>query len=850
MPMWTSLGRSVSLKSPKTPKSSSKASDGGSPTPTRADLSLADETRATSFPSSPLAVKSPAARLPSSAVELEFDVVSSPETNKAATQVQALVRGRADRKSAEEDKAAKLRAEAAALQHQQLMEAERKQREKEMELERRRVEQLAMEESRRKAEETHKEHMAALATKKAKDRAAEDERDSKQAMRVEEELQAKLAADLEELAMREKAAQQALAETETAEAAVASALAKVRLSQAEIDVLDEKALSLLQINALSAAYQSQCTACYGNLDTAHEDAKIVLVNQYLTKTRLEEELKDSEAKLAKQMAATKAKQTEFDALTESCTAAEERAAEVLLLATSEATSQAMKLQMAKDATQLRVDEQARQGESLAEWNRILGGQQKRADQTQAAVVEAKAKLDANQAQITTLQEQITAIELAETHANLRAALVHAGFDLDIQAATELKAVQERVLTRAAPPPLGTPGVAPEETNLNAALQLAPEAAAGQPTRETLLEEMQSIVRARYGATATCLEDLQLRKAHFEADAENATQQRKDRLSAVNAEKTALEVSKAEREAYVSKKEAQLKLERGEVIATSEVIHGIEVCIRMIAEEIAICKAYQLKCQSASDGASAAKAAATDALEALRLKNKDKLRLTRAVLESETNVKLQNETYSRGVRAQLETIRIQIASHPLAAEFEWKGEGTAPIKTGPQLLAENDDENKRWLAELEARRATVSAELAVLRDRLEAAEKAAALESKRLESQRAQQVAVLYDLELYTEQLGAKSPSAAALMSPKRSPRQTKTAMLAAVWAINGMKKGAAKSFVDSIKDASAETSSKSPTLPTRGDSPIFAQQEYLRAQEQTIEDNDPLYNPDMTPKPK
>ena len=65
--------------------------------------------------------------MPSSAVELEFDVVSSPETNKAATQVQALVRGRADRKSAEEDKAAKLRAEAAALQQQQLMEAERKQ---------------------------------------------------------------------------------------------------------------------------------------------------------------------------------------------------------------------------------------------------------------------------------------------------------------------------------------------------------------------------------------------------------------------------------------------------------------------------------------------------------------------------------------------------------------------------------------------------------------------------------------------------------------------------------------------------------------------------------------------------
>ena len=774
MPMWTSLGRSVSLKSPKTPKSSSKASVGGIPTPTRADLSLADETRATSFPSSPLAVKSPAARLPSSAVELEFDVVSSPETNKAAMQVQTLVRGRAARKSAtlmaEEDKAAKLRAEAAALQQQQLMEAERKQREKEMELERRRVEQLAMEESRRKAEETHKEHMAALATKKAKDRAAEDERDAKQTAMVEAELEAKLAADLEELGKRQEAAQQALAETETAEAAVASALAKVRLSQAEIDVLDEKALSLLQINALSAAYQSQCTACYGNLDTAHEDARIERATLDSSKTRLEEELKDSEAKLAKQMAATKAKQTEFDALTESCTAAEERAAEVLLLATSEATSQAMKLQMAKDATQLRVDEQARQGESLAEWNRILGGQQKRADQTQAAVVEAKAKLDANQAQITTLQEQITAIELAETHANLRAALVHAGFDLDIQAATELKAVQERVLTRAAPPPLGTPGVAPEETNLNAALQLAPEAAAGQPTRETLLEEMQSIVRARYGATATCLEDLQLRKAHFEADVESQSQTRKNQLSAVNAEKTALEVSKAEREAYVSKKEAQLKLERGEVIATSEVIHGIEVCIRMIAEEIAICKAYQLKCQSASDGASAAKAAATDALEALRLKNKDSLRMARALLESEVKVQEQKSNYTFTLRAQFEALTIQIASHPLAAEFEWKGEGTAPIKTGPQLLAENDDENKRWLAELEARRAVVGSSLEDVRSKLEAAEKHAALESKRLESQRAQQVAVLYDLELYEEQLESRSPRAAVIQPPKRRPK--------------------------------------------------------------------------------
>ena len=134
------------------------------------------------------------------------------------------------------------------------------------------------------------------------------------------------------------------------------------------------------------------------------------------------------------------------------------------------------------------------------------------------------------------------------------------------------------------------------------------------------------------------------------------------------------------------------------------------------------------------------------------------------------MKLQNETYSRGVRAQLESIRIQIASHPLAAEFEWKGEGPAPNKTGPQLLAENDDENKRWLAELEARRAFVGSSLEDVRSKLEAAEKHAAQESKRLADQRAQQVAVLYDLELYEEQLESRSPRAAVIQPPKRRPK--------------------------------------------------------------------------------
>ncbi len=832
-------------------------------------------------PDSP--VDSGAVRLPASAITIEPDFEMPPpekmeEATAAATQVQALVRGRSERKvvterkaaaakeaarqlevqaaeeaaarlAAEEAEAARLRAEAAALAEQQRMEAERKQREYEEELERRRVEQLQMEEQRRKAEAAHRERMAAIATKKARDRAAEDEREAKHALLLEDELEAKLAVDLVDLASREQAAQQALAATEAAEAAVASGLATMRLQLAEIASLEEKARSLDQVKDLFTAYHTQCAGCYGALEAAEDAAKVERANQDFIKARVERELKESEDKLAKQSAATAAKQTELDMLADNCTAAEERAVEALLLATSEATAQAMKLQMASQATQLRAEEHVREEETLAETNLVLAGQQSRAEATQASVDETKAKLDADRARIGVLTDQIQALELAEEHATLQAKLVHAGFETDMKATTELKVVQERVLARPTPPPLGTPGVAPEETILNEAFQLAAEAEGGQPTRETLLEEMQSLVRARYGATATCLEDVQLRKAQFEADVEAARAQRKDQLIATNAEKTALEMGVAEREAYLTKKEAQLKVERAEVSATAKKIHGIEQCIRMLAEEVATSKAYQSKCQGASEAASASQAAAAEALEALRQTHKEKLRQTRATLASEAQVREQNWKYAQGLRAQLEAMQVQIASHPLAAEFEWKGEGTAPNQAGPQLLSQNGFENTRWLAELQARRGETGTQLDELRRRLAAAEKQAAHESKRLAEQRAQQVTVLYDLEKYEEQLEAKSPRAAAATSPRRSPRRQRP----------GFSPPTADQPVASSAPPASDGGPRELSYPDAGAAvsgplsaeAISAQQQFLKSREAAIaqeggdDDRDPLYNPDV-----
>ena len=699
--------------------------------------------------------------------------------------------------------------------------------------------------------EIHQERLAEIAAKKARDRAAEDEHEAKHAFLLESELETKLAADLDELTNREQAAQHALAETESTEAAVASALGKVRLSKAEIASFDEKALSLQQVSALFAAYQTQCNSCYGALEAAEDNAKVLLAVQISTKARLAEELAESEAKLAKQSTKTRMKQTELEALADMCKVAEERPAEVLLHATSEVAMQELKLQMATLATQLRVVEHARQQESVSEMVRVLSGQRKRAEATQLIVQLIKSKLDKDAEHIGRLHEQIEALELAETHAALHATLVNAGFDTDVLAATELKAVQERALTRAAPPKLGTPGVAPEETTLNAAFQLAPEAEGGQPTRKALLAEMELVVGAQSGATARCLRDLELWQAQFQADAEAASAQRKNELIAASAEKTALEVSKAEREAYVAKKEAQLKVERAEASATAKVIHVMHGCIRMLEGEIAACNAYQSKCQSASDAAKAEEANAAGVLDALQLKHKGYQRQGHAVLESEVKVQEQYTKYARGLRTQLEVLRVELASHPLSSEFEWKGEGTAPNKTGAQLLAQHKVESTRWLAELQARRGLVASKLDELRSRLSDAEKHAAQESKSLAELRVQQVTVLYDLEQYAEQLEAKSPRAAAITSPRRSPRRAIVATMAFPSAKKPSSVGSIFVGRAQIAPSNSELLEATPKPVEQNVSPYSAQERFLRTKEQKIlaEEENPDYNPDLAPTP-
>ena len=703
----------------------------------------------------------------------EFEVVCHLEANAAKEEV-ALLRMEAA-VLAEEAEAARLRMEVANLAQKRRAEAERQQLELEEELERRRVEQLQREEQRQQAEASHKARMAAIATKKARDLAAQLEREAQHALLLEDELEAKLAVEAVDLATRKRAAQQALAATEAAEAVVASGLAMLRPEHLnEIAALEERARSLDHVRALFLTYDAQCSGCHRPVDAAEDAVEVERANQEFIKARVERELKESEAKLAKQAAAISAKQTELRTLGATFAAAEQRAVQARLLRSSEATAQALKLEQAARATLLRSEEQERQEEALAESSFLLERQRGRAEATLAATADAASSLDEDKARIGKLDEEVRALELAEKHAALQATLVLGGFDTDTKASTQLKAVQERMqraltsmladapllLPMAADAPgmaAEAPGMtaeAPGMRELNDGFKLL-EAGGGLPPRE--IEELQSLVRSRHGETDACLREVQVRRAQLEADTEAARSWRKDQVSVLNVERTALAMGMAEREALLAERHAQLKHECTEANATAQSLHGIEQCIRMLAEEVEACQKYERRCRQASEAADVAEGAATEALETLRRTREEKLRQARAMLVSETEAREQNRQYAQTLRTQLKATQVAIREQPLAAEFEWKGEGMPPAQAGSELLSRNGVENARWLGQLEARRAQAGERLDKLRRRLEGAEKQAAKESKRLAEQRAQQLTVLHEIERSEQLLEAKSP---------------------------------------------------------------------------------------------
>lgn len=708
-----------------------------------------------------------------------------------ADKLQAVARGNSARKLVAEKKASAQQAAAdadrlAAKVVEDALEAERKAQEEKLAAERREAEekraaerkaqQELAEANARKLKElqaAHEEKMVAIARAKERARTAEDEREARAAKLLEDELETRLTADLTDLASREQAARDAVSKTDAEKAAVSGELFTARLKLTEIAELQEKKKSLTQVIELMEAYSSRCASCRLPVTSAEDAATLVRADEKSVAARAEIELKESKARLSKQAELKATLQAQLNAAVAECSKAEDQALESLKLASSEATTQQLKLTLAERAVALCAEETARHNAAIADAKVLLAVQRERAETTSTVLGEMAEKSSLDKKNVAELEEKIVRVEADDKHAAAVAVLVDSAFEVDIKAASLLAGVQKGLLAGEVPVQPATPharSVILEQEAFAEAFQLSEEAKGGQPSRKKLMEKTYDLVRAQLERTNACSEDVAVRRAQFSADCAAAHNQRQNELLVLRAVKAAIELGMVERAAFAEKKQSQYEIEQEEVRASVATIHAHEECLKMLAAEAQAAATTRKEVLAASKAADAAKASATDALSALRQKSKERLTSLRATLASETEICNTQMAYAENLMSQLTQMAIVKAGNPFSPTFKWstwKGgnsaspEGASPGKAADSLLNDDATANTAWLTQLKNDEVAASEQIEELQKALDAAEKVASFQLARLSEQRAKYATALSEVSTYAAGLEAKSPRAAA-----------------------------------------------------------------------------------------
>jgi hypothetical protein len=209
--------------------------------------------------------------------------------------------------------------------------------------------QRRAEDARAKAEAemraAHDEKCAAITAAKELKRAAEDALEAHRQKLLEDELETKLALELNKLNEWGMAAKGALAATEAAEVDVADILALERSKKQGIDILNEQLISYQQVSKLVATYSKQCADCKEIVTSSEEKEVRMKTNNEIVMSRVAVELKESEQRHAKQTAYMNKAQSQLDSLNAEFDDAEQRAMDAILVTSSEAASQTLKLEV-------------------------------------------------------------------------------------------------------------------------------------------------------------------------------------------------------------------------------------------------------------------------------------------------------------------------------------------------------------------------------------------------------------------------------------------------------------------------------------------------------------------------
>ena len=692
--------------------------------------------------------------------EVDAALAAAAKAEKAATTLQATVRGKADRaKAAELQKA-----------EDQLDSRAERELEKEMKEMRRKKEQAFAAEEAAQARAAYQEARAAEEKlEKVNEKAALE---AKIAAMSEDELvrmqmTMKLSSDLETCAKSLALAAKAVVATELEISTIQVGLKEDRATETyKVAEHDRNIKSINSMLKHVEAYDEQCSQLRYEVNQLVSMENQRRIDSYGITGRVRREVTEAQDRLAKQTDKLHIMQNELKKMYTQYTSAEKQSEAQFSTISSEVVGKTLRVELAEHRLAHLRAEQKKLNEQVAENTRFIDSKTRRVSSTTAQVEEIKAKMALDEQTIGGCKAREAELYAEDHLAEAQKEHKVREFDADRDSLRSLIALQES---------FRSDKLMRLDEELTRELTSNPD-----PTKKTLLERARALVEKTLSDSKGRLALIEQAASTYMHKYDEAKGLRDSELRQLRAERRALVTVHAERNRYLHEKRNQLEIEEKQLARAEGIMVDHKHCMSVLQTEHDLLQKTINERQDELTAASSLKQALGTKLESVQTTNMLNLGRMRMAIESESRVVTEQQAYIESLMGRMQhnegaaveensTVKQQVAAMEKTREEESPME---PIqgKHGLALAHSNELAVHQLVDDLKAQRAQATEGLLASQEKLEAVEKAAQTALADVDAERFTLQHEMSNLHQY--RLSLESRLAAISPSPPSPPKIT------------------------------------------------------------------------------
>ena len=626
--------------------------------------------------------------------EVDAALAAAAKAEKAATTLQATVRGKADRaKAAELQKA-----------EDQLDSRAERELEKEMKEMRRKKEQAFAAEEAAQARAAYQEARAAEEKlEKVNEKAALE---AKIAAMSEDELvrmqmTMKLSSDLETCAKSLALAAKAVVATELEISTIQVGLKEDRATETyKVAEHDRNIKSINSMLKHVEAYDEQCSQLRYEVNQLVSMENQRRIDSYGITGRVRREVTEAQDRLAKQTDKLHIMQNELKKMYTQYTSAEKQSEAQFSTISSEVVGKTLRVELAEHRLAHLRAEQKKLNEQVAENTRFIDSKTRRVSSTTAQVEEIKAKMALDEQTIGGCKAREAELYAEDHLAEAQKEHKVREFDADRDSLRSLIALQES---------FRSDKLMRLDEELTRELTSNPD-----PTKKTLLERARALVEKTLSDSKGRLALIEQAASTYMHKYDEAKGLRDSELRQLRAERRALVTVHAERNRYLHEKRNQLEIEEKQLARAEGIMVDHKHCMSVLQTEHDLLQKTINERQDELTAASSLKQALGTKLESVQTTNMLNLGRMRMAIESESRVVTEQQAYIESLMGRMQhnegaaveensTVKQQVAAMEKTREEESPME---PIqgKHGLALAHSNELAVHQLVDDLKAQRA--------------------------------------------------------------------------------------------------------------------------------------------------